>query len=204
VGATQVVVLSAGLPPPWEDIAPDCIFVDTGRIDPIVGSSDQLSITVEAFYLRVTAGHRKNPEIHRKCTVNGGPRQSACRYFNRRRRSRLSCCGRRLTSSARGEVMSGDTNVDVVQGALQVPTSPRRSSAHCRSMMTVAVFRVVRGTMRQHLDAFGIRGKGQEVTFRVTDIFALRNGKIAGYWEVAGHAIPCSARRFGDEVRCSS
>jgi len=49
----------------------------------------------------------------------------------------------------------------------------------------VAVFRVVRGTIRKDLDAFGIKGNGQEVTFRVADIFTLRDGKIMAHWEVA-------------------
>jgi predicted SnoaL-like aldol condensation-catalyzing enzyme len=49
----------------------------------------------------------------------------------------------------------------------------------------VAVFRVVRGTIERDLDAFGIKGNGQEVTFRVADIFALRGGKITAHWEVA-------------------
>ena len=54
-------------------------------------------------------------------------------------------------------------------------------SAHDR----VAVFRVVRGTVRKDLDAFGIKGNGQEVTFRVADIFTVRGGKITAHWEVA-------------------
>jgi predicted SnoaL-like aldol condensation-catalyzing enzyme len=49
----------------------------------------------------------------------------------------------------------------------------------------VAVFRTVRGTIRKDLDAFGIKGDGQEVTFRVADIFALRDGKITAHWEIA-------------------
>jgi predicted SnoaL-like aldol condensation-catalyzing enzyme len=49
----------------------------------------------------------------------------------------------------------------------------------------VAVFRVVHGTIRKDLAAFGIKGNGQEVTFRVADIFALRGGKITAHWEVA-------------------
>jgi hypothetical protein len=76
---------------PWENIASDYIFVDPVRIDPIVGSSDQLSIAVEAFCLRATVAHLKNTEIHRKRTVNRGPRRSACRHFNRRRRDARSC-----------------------------------------------------------------------------------------------------------------
>ena len=49
----------------------------------------------------------------------------------------------------------------------------------------VAVFRAVRGTIRKNLDAFGIKGHGQDVTFRVADIFTLRDGKITAHWEVA-------------------
>lgn len=49
----------------------------------------------------------------------------------------------------------------------------------------VAVFRVVRGTIQKDLDAFGIKGNGQEVTFRVADIFTLRDGKITAHWEIA-------------------
>jgi predicted ester cyclase len=45
----------------------------------------------------------------------------------------------------------------------------------------VAVFRTVRGTIRKDLDAFGIKGDGQEVAFRVADIFALRDGKITAH-----------------------
>jgi predicted SnoaL-like aldol condensation-catalyzing enzyme len=125
--------------------------------------------------------------------------------------------------------MSGDTNVEVVQRALQVVFSEHRldqidqlfshdfvqhspyaspggrhelrqwwagivdaipnvttTVEHTLSVDgRVAVFRVVRGTIRKDLDAFGIKGKGQEVTFRVADIFAVRKGKITGHWEVA-------------------
>jgi predicted SnoaL-like aldol condensation-catalyzing enzyme len=49
----------------------------------------------------------------------------------------------------------------------------------------VAVLRVVRGTIRNDLPAFGIKGNGQEVIFRVADIFALEGGKITAHWEVA-------------------
>ena len=49
----------------------------------------------------------------------------------------------------------------------------------------VAVFRVVRGTIRKDLDAFGIKGRGQEVTFRAADIFAVTDGRITAHWEVA-------------------
>ncbi len=49
----------------------------------------------------------------------------------------------------------------------------------------VAVFRVVRGTIRKDLDAFAIKGNGQDVTFRVADIFMLRGGQITAHWEVA-------------------
>ena len=49
----------------------------------------------------------------------------------------------------------------------------------------VAVFRVVRGNIRKDLDAFGIKGHGQAVTFPVADIFALRSGKFTEHWEIA-------------------
>jgi predicted SnoaL-like aldol condensation-catalyzing enzyme len=49
----------------------------------------------------------------------------------------------------------------------------------------VVVFRVVRGTIRKDLDAFGIKGHGQDVTFRVADIFTLQGRKITAHWEVA-------------------
>jgi predicted SnoaL-like aldol condensation-catalyzing enzyme len=49
----------------------------------------------------------------------------------------------------------------------------------------VAVFRVVQGTLHKDLDAFGIKGNGQQVTFRVADIFAVRDGRITAHWEVA-------------------
>ena len=48
----------------------------------------------------------------------------------------------------------------------------------------VAVFRVVRGTVRKNVDAFGIKGNGQ-VTFPVADIFTVRGDKITGHWEIA-------------------
>jgi predicted SnoaL-like aldol condensation-catalyzing enzyme len=49
----------------------------------------------------------------------------------------------------------------------------------------VAVFRVVHGTIRRDLDAFGIKGNGQVVTFRVADIFTIKARKITAHWEVA-------------------
>jgi predicted SnoaL-like aldol condensation-catalyzing enzyme len=49
----------------------------------------------------------------------------------------------------------------------------------------VAVFRVVQGTLRKDLEAFGIKANGQQVTFRVADIFSVRDGKITGHWEIA-------------------
>jgi predicted SnoaL-like aldol condensation-catalyzing enzyme len=49
----------------------------------------------------------------------------------------------------------------------------------------VTVFRVVQGTIRGDLDAFGIKGNGQQITFRVADIFAIKAGKVAAHWEVA-------------------
>jgi predicted SnoaL-like aldol condensation-catalyzing enzyme len=49
----------------------------------------------------------------------------------------------------------------------------------------VGLLRVVEGTMRGDLPAFGIKGTGQKVTFRVADIFAVRNNKITAHWEVA-------------------
>jgi predicted ester cyclase len=49
----------------------------------------------------------------------------------------------------------------------------------------VAVLRVVHGTIRNDLDAFGIKANGQEVTFPVADIFTVRNGQITAHWEVA-------------------
>lgn len=49
----------------------------------------------------------------------------------------------------------------------------------------VTVFRVVQGTIRKDLDAFGIKGNGQDVRFRVADIFRLRDGKITAHWEIA-------------------
>jgi predicted SnoaL-like aldol condensation-catalyzing enzyme len=49
----------------------------------------------------------------------------------------------------------------------------------------VAVFRVVHGTIRRDLDAFGIKGNGQVVTFRVADIFTIEARKITAHWEVA-------------------
>jgi predicted ester cyclase len=95
---------------------------------------------------------------------------------------------RRLTSERGGEVMSGDTNVEDVQRALQVPTVTTTVEHTLPVDDRVAVFRIARGTIRKDLDAFGIRSNGQEVTFRVSDNFALRNGKIAGHWEVADTA----------------
>jgi predicted SnoaL-like aldol condensation-catalyzing enzyme len=49
----------------------------------------------------------------------------------------------------------------------------------------VAVFRTVRGTLRKDLDAFGIKAHGQQVTFRVADIFTVKDGQITAHWEVA-------------------
>jgi predicted SnoaL-like aldol condensation-catalyzing enzyme len=49
----------------------------------------------------------------------------------------------------------------------------------------VAVFRIVQGTVHKDLDAFGIKGNGQQVTFRVADIFSVRDGRITAHWEVA-------------------
>ena len=49
----------------------------------------------------------------------------------------------------------------------------------------VAVLRVVQGTVQKDLDAFGIKGHGQAVTFRVADVFAVQDGKITAHWEVA-------------------
>jgi predicted SnoaL-like aldol condensation-catalyzing enzyme len=49
----------------------------------------------------------------------------------------------------------------------------------------VAVFRVVQGTVLKNLDAFGIKGHGQRVEFRVADIFAVQDGQITAHWEVA-------------------
>ena len=49
----------------------------------------------------------------------------------------------------------------------------------------VAVFRAIHGTIRKDLDAFGIKGNGQVVTFRVADIFTVAAGKITAHWEVA-------------------
>jgi predicted ester cyclase len=49
----------------------------------------------------------------------------------------------------------------------------------------VAAFRTVHGTIRHDLDAFGIKGNGQEVTFRVADIFTVQAGQITAHWEVA-------------------
>jgi predicted SnoaL-like aldol condensation-catalyzing enzyme len=49
----------------------------------------------------------------------------------------------------------------------------------------VAVLREVRGTIRKDLDAFGIKARGQEVTFPVADIFTVRDGQITAHWEVA-------------------
>jgi predicted ester cyclase len=49
----------------------------------------------------------------------------------------------------------------------------------------VAVFRTVSGTLRKDLEAFGIKGHGQHVTFGVADIFAVRDGQITAHWEVA-------------------
>jgi predicted ester cyclase len=48
----------------------------------------------------------------------------------------------------------------------------------------VAVLRVVHGTIRNDLDAFGIKANGQEVTFPVANIFTVRNGQIT-HWDVA-------------------
>jgi len=49
----------------------------------------------------------------------------------------------------------------------------------------VAVFRVVQGTVQKNLDAFGIKGLGQQVRFRVADIFTVQDGRITAHWEVA-------------------
>jgi predicted ester cyclase len=49
----------------------------------------------------------------------------------------------------------------------------------------VAVFRVVRGTLRGEIPGLGIKGNGQNVEFRTADIFAVRDGMIIGHWEVA-------------------
>ena len=59
----------------------------------------------------------------------------------------------------------------------------------------VSVFRVVHGT--EDLDAFGIKGKGQDVRFRVADIFRVRDGKIAAHWEIAdtGPLVQLAAMR---------
>ena len=49
----------------------------------------------------------------------------------------------------------------------------------------VGVFRVVEGTISRDLPAFGIKGTGKKVAFRVADIFAVRNNKITAHWEIA-------------------
>jgi predicted ester cyclase len=49
----------------------------------------------------------------------------------------------------------------------------------------VATFRVVHGTLQGDLPGFAISGKGQEVEFRVADIFAVQEDKIVAHWEVA-------------------
>jgi predicted ester cyclase len=49
----------------------------------------------------------------------------------------------------------------------------------------VGVFRVVEGTIKGDLPAFGITGTGRKVAFRVADIFAVRNDKITAHWELA-------------------
>jgi predicted SnoaL-like aldol condensation-catalyzing enzyme len=49
----------------------------------------------------------------------------------------------------------------------------------------VATFRVVRGAVRGTLPGLGISGSGQDVEFRVADIFAVQEGKIVAHWEVA-------------------
>jgi predicted SnoaL-like aldol condensation-catalyzing enzyme len=49
----------------------------------------------------------------------------------------------------------------------------------------VATFRVVRGAVRGTLPGLGISGSGQDVEFRVADIFAVQAGKIVAHWEVA-------------------
>jgi predicted ester cyclase len=35
------------------------------------------------------------------------------------------------------------------------------------------------------LDAFGIKSRGQQVRFRVADIFEVQDGTITAHWEVA-------------------
>jgi predicted ester cyclase len=49
----------------------------------------------------------------------------------------------------------------------------------------VSTFRVVRGTLQGELPGFGISGTGQDVEFRVADIFAVQGDKIVAHWEVA-------------------
>lgn len=49
----------------------------------------------------------------------------------------------------------------------------------------VAVFRVVEGTIKGDLPALGVRETGKKVTFRVADIFAVRDDKITAHWELA-------------------
>jgi predicted ester cyclase len=49
----------------------------------------------------------------------------------------------------------------------------------------VAIFRVVHGTLQGDLPGFGVSGRGQDVEFRVADIFAVQGDKIVAHWEVA-------------------
>jgi len=48
----------------------------------------------------------------------------------------------------------------------------------------VAVFRTVRGTIKNDIPAYGIKASGQQLMLRASDIFRVENGKIAEHWEV--------------------
>jgi steroid delta-isomerase-like uncharacterized protein len=47
----------------------------------------------------------------------------------------------------------------------------------------VAVFRTLKGTIKKDLPELGIKGKGQQLEFRVAHLFQVNDGKIVGHWE---------------------
>jgi predicted SnoaL-like aldol condensation-catalyzing enzyme len=70
----------------------------------------------------------------------------------------------------------------MVDAIPDVTTTVERVVPHDDS---VAVFRTVQGTLHKDLDAFGIEAHGQALSFRVADIFTVREGRITAHREVA-------------------
>jgi predicted SnoaL-like aldol condensation-catalyzing enzyme len=49
---------------------------------------------------------------------------------------------------------------------------------------TVAVFRTLKGTVKKDMPDFGIKAHNQVLEFKVAHLFQVRDGKIAGHWEI--------------------